>query len=361
MALLSLALTACSRSIVAPANPKSLSEYIKTLATQEISDRNTPGFSIAVVRHGKVVYTKGFGYSNVGLRTPATQNTTYVIGSITKQFTAAAILLLAQEHKLSLNDSLAKYFPQFDGAERITVRNLLGHTSGLHNYPNPDEHKWPTSGQISPTHILAILQRDTLDFNPGQRFEYSNSNYAVLAAIVAKVSGEPYGEFLDRSIFRPLRMGATASGELAYNRYLPAPGYNTVMQKFVPAPHISLDLFYGAGSIVSNVLDMAKWDTALLHGTLLSPASLKEMFSTGRLKGGEATGYGFGFVPATMDGHRFIWHNGLTPGAGYCFNALFFDDDLAIVILSNGADFAPQPELMTRKIFEFLAKTTVAI
>ncbi|MDQ6766750.1 MAG: beta-lactamase family protein [Candidatus Eremiobacteraeota bacterium] len=352
---LSVLLAGCMHNAITPVDTTSLSSYIDSLASQEIQAHKAPGFSLAVLRHGEVIYSKGFGLADIQHHATANSETRYAIGSITKQFTAASILLLSEEHKLTLNDPLSKYFPKFDGAARIKLRNLLGHTSGLHNYPWLLEHRWPTKGTIAPSSILTILQQDKLDFKPGSRYAYSNSNYAVLAAIVAQVSGEPYPEFVERRIFKPLGMHASGSGEVFSRREHTAPGYSTLFGLFLRQQFLSLDLFYGAGSIVSTVNDMAKWDKALLRGEVLSKASFRMMITNGKLNDGHDSGYGMGFVPSSQDGHPSAWHNGLTPGAGgYCFNIIYPDDDLAVVILSNGSDFNGEPEQLATKIFRYI-------
>jgi D-alanyl-D-alanine carboxypeptidase len=344
----------CAHSTTPMVDTTSLSAYISSLANQEIATRKTPGLSIAVVHEGRVAFAQGFGVSDVGHHLAATPQTRYAVGSITKQFTAASILLLAGEHQLSLDDHLSKYFPKFDGADRIRLRNLLGHTSGLHNYPLLIEHRWPIKGAIAPSQILTILEQDKLDFEPGSRYEYSNSNYAVLAAIVAKVSGESYGTFIERRIFKPLGMDASGSGDAFAQREHTAPGYSSLFRFFVPQQFISLDLFYGAGSIVSTVNDMGAWDEALLQGKVVSKEMFRMMTTSGKLNNGNDSSYGMGFVPGSQDGHRLAWHNGLAPGAGgYCLNVIYPDDDLAIVILSNGSDFQGEPETLASKIFRY--------
>ena len=310
-----------------------------------------PGFSIAVLRDGRIVYAKGFGFSNVAKKTAASADTPYAVGSISKQFTAAAVLLLMQDGKLSLNDALSKYFPQMPNATSITLRNLLNQTSGLHNYPSMVEHTWPLAGAVSLRQVLDILQTDKPDFAPGAQWEYSNTNYAVLAAVIEKVSGKPYAAFLKARIFDRLGMKNSGAGFSAQSRLPIATAYEGAAP-YSEQVHYSLDLYTGAGSVVSTVRDLSKWDDALLHGRLLKPASWKLMSTVGALANGNPTNYGMGFIPDRLGGHREVWHNGLTPGAGgYGINALFPDDGLAIVVLSNGYNFSGQPERLVRSIF----------
>jgi CubicO group peptidase (beta-lactamase class C family) len=159
------------------------------------------------------------------LRTIPIANTPFAIGSLTKQLTAAAIMLLVRERKLSLSDDLSNYVPSLPGAGRITLRMLLDQNSGLHNYPRLSEHAWPTQGAIPLASLLAILSTDTLDFSPGAKWEYSNSNYAALAAVVERVSGVPFGAFLRTQIFEPLHMTASDFGYAAQQSGAVAIGY----------------------------------------------------------------------------------------------------------------------------------------
>lgn len=319
---------------------------------QVYKEQQAPGFAFLVWSHGSVVFAKGYGYADLASKTPVTADTRFAIGSITKQLTAAAVLLLAEQGKLSLDDKLAKYLPQMPNAERITLRMLLNQDSGLHNYPNTTEHDWPTKGAIPPEKIIAILKTDKPDFAPGEKWAYSNSNYAVLAYIVARVSGMTYADFLKKNIFAPLAMASSGSGFTAQAGA--ATPYEGGAENFrVAEPQISLDLFYGAGSAVSTAQDMARWDAALMNGKLLNAYSMHAMWTAGTLTNGTKVPYAMGFVPAEVGGHREVWHNGLSPKAGgYCYNAIFPDDKLAVVVLSNApqGSFRGQPEKIVQQV-----------
>ena len=320
------------------------------IARWALDTRTAPGFSMVVVHAGKIAYAHGFGVADVKALTPVTPETRFAIGSVSKQFAAVSILLLAERNQLSLDDHLSAYLPAMPNARRITVRELLDQTSGLHNFPSTDEHQWPLQGPIEPGALFAILETDRPDFAPGTRWEYSNTNYATLAAIVARVSGMPYGEFLQRNIFEPLHMTASGSG------YEAQAGTATPYQGVAPYTRqhgLSLDLFYGAGGVVSTASDLAQWDMALMQGRLLGASSMQELWTAGTLATGARVPYAMGFVPTILDGHREVWHNGLTPGAGgYCFNAIFPDDELAVIVLSNGARFSGKPERIVRNVLE---------
>jgi len=322
------------------------------VAEQVYQEKAAPGFVVVVWSHGNVVFAKGYGLADVAFKTPVTPETRFAIGSITKQFTAASILLLAQQGTLSLDDKLAKYVPEMPNADKITLRMLLNQDSGLHNYPSTQEHDWPIKGAIPPEKIIAILKTDKPDFAPGEKWEYSNTNYAVLAYIVSKVSRMPYADFLARNIFTPLGMSASGSGFAAQAGT--ATPYEGSAGSFHPAePRISLDLFYGAGSVVSTAQDMARWDAALMAKKPLNDDSLHALWTNGTLPNGQRMHYAMGFVVDTIGEHREIWHNGYSPKAGgYCLNAIFPEDDLAVVVLSNATEgsFRGQPEKIVKNV-----------
>jgi CubicO group peptidase (beta-lactamase class C family) len=321
------------------------------IGEQVANQQAAPGFSFLVWSHGSVVFAKGYGLAAVASKIPVTPDTPFAVGSISKQFTAAAILLLAQQNKLSLDDKLAKYLPGMPNADQSTLRMLLNQDSGLHNFPNTREHNWPTSGTIPPEKLIAILKTDQPDFAPGEKWEYSNTNYAVLAYVVSRLSGISYPDFLTRNIFTPLGMSSSGSGFASQANT--ATPYEGSPGNFRPAePRISLDLFYGAGSVVSTAQDLARWDAALIRGKLLNADSMHALWTNGTLSNGEPTHYAMGFIATFIGSHREVWHNGYSPRAGgYCYNAIFPDDQLAVIVLSNASQdsFRGKPEQIVKK------------
>lgn len=321
-----------------------------SIGAQSLANARAPGFSLAVVRQGRIVYARGFGIADLARRTPVTAGTRFAIGSLSKQFAAAAILRLVERDSLTLDEHLADYLPDMPNAQRITLRELLNQTSGLHNFPRTDEHHWPLQGVIAPASLFAILRTDSADFAPGTHWAYSNTNYAALAWIVAQTSAVPYATWLRRELFTPLHMSASGSGYAAQaGTATPYQGTGVFTKQFT----LSLDLFYGAGGIVSSATDLASWDIALLQGRVLDAASMHDLWSAGQLADGTPVTYAMGFVPASLAGHREVWHNGLAPGAGgYCYNAIFPDDGLAVIVLSNGLNFTGEPERIVRSVLE---------
>jgi CubicO group peptidase (beta-lactamase class C family) len=213
--------------------------FLQGIGSRALATGAAPGIALAVAYKGRIVYEGGFGSANVAANDPVTANTPFAIGSLSKQLTAAAIMLLVRERKLSLSDDLSNYVPSLPGAGRITLRMLLDQNSGLHNYPRLSEHAWPTQGAIPLASLLAILSTDTLDFSPGAKWEYSNSNYAALAAVVERVSGVPFGAFLRTQIFEPLHMTASDFGYAAQQSGAVAIGYVNGKPE---TPPLSLDL-----------------------------------------------------------------------------------------------------------------------
>jgi D-alanyl-D-alanine carboxypeptidase len=307
-----------------------------------------PGIALAVVHKGRIVYEGGFGKADVASGRAVTADTRFAVGSLSKQFTAAAIVLLARDHKLRLDDALATFFPALPNARQITLRMLLNQTSGLRNYPLLSEHPWPTQGRIPVADLVAILATDEPDFAPGTKYEYSNTNYTVLAAVAEKASGVPFGTLLRERIFTPLHMNESGYGFEAQAGGGIATGYAGTTALVSP---FSLDLFSGAGAVVSSAHDMALWDTALMRNTLLSERERALLWTAGRLRDGTSTEYAMGWIPAQIAGHREVWHNGLASVVGgYCYNAIFPDDDLAVVVLTNGSGATGIPERMVREI-----------
>lgn len=323
-----------------------------TIGQQAFEQNRTPGFAFLVCAGGSAVFAKGYGVADMEAEQPVTPETRFAIGSLTKQFTAVAILLLHEEGKLTLEDRLETYVPGMPNGRQITLRMLLNQNSGLHNYPNTREHDWPRAGVIRPDQIIRLLKTDKPDFTPGEQWAYSNTNYAMLAEVIVQVSGVSYANFLSSRIFGPLGMAQSSNGFVAQAGT--ATPYEWAANGFAAVePRLSLDLFYGAGSLVSTAQDLARWNESLMSNRLLKSESLRELWTEGRLPSGKPMSYAMGFVPAMIGSHREVWHNGYCPRAGgYCFHAIFPDDGLAVVVLANASaqSFRGTPERMVRDV-----------
>lgn len=305
-----------------------------------------PGLSLAIVRDGRITKSQGYGFANLELKAPATKKTVYEIGSNTKQFTAAAIMILVEDGKIHLEDSIAKYFPAAPEAwHDITIRHLLSHTSGIQNHVAVphwlDVFKTDLAFETSPTRdeLLKMFFKLPLEFQPGDTWAYDNTGYYLLGLIIEKVSGKPYWQFLDERIFKPLGMDATRNTDprpLVPNR---ASGYQWKSDHFENCPILLPRIAFSAGSLLSTVEDMVKWDEALSGEKLLTKSSLDQIWTATVTKGGADApfNYGFGWFVDTYHGHRLVQHSGGTPG----FSSLiyrFIDDKLTIIILTNHSD-----------------------
>jgi D-alanyl-D-alanine carboxypeptidase len=305
-----------------------------------------PGVSLAVVRDGQLIKLRGYGLANLELNVRATEDTVYEIGSNTKQFTAAAVMMLVEEGKINLYDKLTKYFPEApESWSGITVRHLLSHTSGIQNHVAvPDwlnVFKTSITSKTTPARdeLLKMFFKLPLEFQPGETWSYDNTGYYLLGIIIEKTSGKSYWEFLAERIFHPLGMTATRSTEpqpIVPNR---ASGYEWVNDHFENRPILAPFIAFSAGSILSTVKDMAKWDAALYSEKLLKESSLHQVWAVTKTNDGADApfDYGFGWFISHYHGHRLVQHTGGTPG----FSSLiyrFLDDKLTIILLTNHSD-----------------------
>ena len=304
--------------------------------------------AILVARAGRPMFREAFGFADRERAAPSRVGAAFRIGSITKSFTAAAILMLAQDGGLSLDDPIRRTFPEAPAIwTEITLRHLLTHTSGIVNFtrlPGWEDRHWVGK---SVEDLIALVRDEPLESVPGMRVSYDNTGYVLLGGAVARVSGRPLGEVLDSRIFRPLAMRHTG---FAGDRGLAGRASGAVHEgsAWRATTWMSNIRESGAGALYSTVDDLLRWDRALHEGRLLSPASQALMFAD---HGG---GFGFGWVLSVQDGRRVWWHNGHVEGYGAMI-ARYPDDGLTIIILSNDDD-APV-EALSRDIAAFLMKT----
>lgn len=295
-----------------------------------------PGCAILVARKGEIAYKKAFGTANLELLVPVKPEMVFNLASITKQFTAVAILQLVEQNKISLQDSIQQFLPDYPWkGHTIRIDNLLSHTSGIKdylqiNYSGLFMEKW----DFSPRQLIDSFKSHPLEFEPGTRFSYSNSGYFILGAIIEKVSGKSYQDYIQEYLLQPAGMTNSffdRSGSIIPNRvsgYLPE---NGVYQN---APYWSPAIQYSAGGLISNVTDLFKWHQALNTYRLIKRESLQKAQSNSYLKNGSPTGYGFGWYLATSNEIKSIAHQGALPG--FQTKEIYYpDEDVFIVILSN--------------------------
>jgi CubicO group peptidase (beta-lactamase class C family) len=304
-------------------------------ATAVLTSTGAPSASVAVVRRGQIVYEHAYG--NGRDATPANPSMRYAIGSVSKQFTATAVLLLAEAGKLSLSDRVSKWFPQLTRANDITVRQLLSMTSGYQDYW-PQDYVFPD--MQCPSTAQAIMQRwggasKPLDFEPGTKWQYSNTNYVTAAAIVERVAGMPFMDFLRQRIFTPLKMTSVADFNAGPLQQSDAGPYlRNALGPLRPAPKEATGWLFGAGQLAMTAHDLAVWDISVIKQTVLRPASYKQQQTEVVLADGTGTGYGLGVGIGTPGGHRRIAHGGAVSGYTTS-NNIYPDDSAAIVVFTN--------------------------
>jgi D-alanyl-D-alanine carboxypeptidase len=325
------------------ASTDALDRYIEN----ELKSRNVPGLSLAVARDSKLEIAKGYGLADVENNVPATERTVYQWASVTKQFTAEAIMLLAHENKLRLEDTISRYYANSPAAwSNVTIRHLLNHTSGIESYTSLPNFFGTIRKDYKDDEIVQLVRDMPLEFEPGQRWNYNNTGYYLLGLVIEKVSGKSYGEFLASRIFGPLGMTTARVNhqfEIIPNR---ATGYDNRSNGLWRAEFVSPTQPYSAGALVGTVLDLAKWD-ALLYSDKLLPTSVREeMWTPTKLNNGRPAPYGYGWQTGEIRGHRFVAHGGGIHGfSTYILRLL--EDKLTVIVLMNAGS---SPESIARAV-----------
>lgn len=317
--LLGLAIAAAAQS------DKEIDDFVAA----EMQRKNIPAVGLAVVKGGKVVKSKGYGLANVELKVPATNDTVYKIGSISKPIIAVGIMMLAEEGKLSIDDKVSKYLPDTPETWKdITIRHFLSHTGGVvRESPAFEDMKIKLDFDV-----IKGAYASPMRFAVGEKYEYCNVGYFSLAEIISRVSGKPWPEFFAERVFKPLGMNATrttTSFDLVPNR---ATGYSFVKGKLSNAEvYVALR---PSGAFLSTVDDLVKFDAALRGGKLLKKESLDKMWTPFKFNDGKDSGYGLGFFIGNTNGRKKIGHGGSLNGFRSDL-ARFVDDDLTIIVLTN--------------------------
>jgi len=306
----------------------------------EMQNQHIPGLTLLVSKNGKPIRTEGYGVSNLELNVPAKPETIFQSGSVGKQFTATAVMMLVEAGQVGLEDPLSKYFPEAPASwKQVTVRELLSHTAGFTDYPKGfDEKKDYTEEDL-----LRIVEAIPLAYPPGTSWSYSNLGYLTLGILIHRVTGEFYGDFLGQRIFRPLQMSTTriiSEADIIPNR---SAGYRLVKGQVKNQEWVSPSLNTTAdGSLYFSILDLAKWDAALYTERLLKKSSLTQMWTVAPLRNGQPNSghYGYGWFIEVQDGHRLIEHEGQWQGfeTQIC---RYVDDGLTVVVLTNLAEAKP--------------------
>jgi CubicO group peptidase (beta-lactamase class C family) len=307
---------------------------IDAYLSSQVAPTQRVGLSVAIVKDGRLVLAKGYGRSSLKDARPVDTNTLFAIGSVTKQFTCACILLLAEDGLLTVRDPVAKYFPQLTRAKDITLLDLMNHVSGYPDYYPLDFVDRRMQQPIDPDELLRRYAGGNLDFEPGSEWSYSNTGYILLGRIVEKISGESFGAFLTKRILQPLGMDRTVYEPAASDRRL-AQGYTTfALSEPEPVALEAKGWIGAAGGLYSTPTDLAKWDLALAGGKVLKPESYALMTTPRELSGGNQAAYGCGLSIKTQAGWKVLAHNGAVSGFN-ASNLLIPATRSAVIVMCN--------------------------
>ncbi|EIL94068.1 serine hydrolase domain-containing protein [Rhodanobacter spathiphylli] len=321
-----------------PAQIAAIDRYVSA----EMARQHVPGVEVGVYRDGHALLLKGYGLANIEWQAPVTPATLMQSGSVGKQFAATAVMMLVEQGKLSLDDSITRYFPDAPaGWKAIRVKNLLSHTSGLAEYEDPSRMQpgglFDSRKDFTEDELVKKIETLPIEFRPGERWDYRNTNYALLGVLIHKVTGQDYRDFMRERIFAPLGMVSTRS--ISERDIIPgrAAGYEIVGGQLKNQTWVSPSLNSTAdGTLYFNVVDLEKWDRALYGTRLLSRKSLDTMWTPFLLNDGQPnpSHYGFGWASDSMNGHRVIQHSGAWQGFTCTINR-YVDDKLTVVVLTN--------------------------
>jgi D-alanyl-D-alanine carboxypeptidase len=315
--------------------PATLREKIDGIVNQSLSTTGIPSVSIAIVQDGAITYVQAYGDGRIEPHMAASPTMRYSIGSISKQFTAAAILLLAEQGKLSLDDPVSRFVPNLTRGNEVTIRELLSHTSGYQDYW-PQDYVPPFMLQpVTADKILDLWARKPLDFDPGTQWQYSNTNFVIAGLIVEKASGEPLLQFLSEHIFTPLGMKSVMN--IDQNRLTETDATGYLRYALGPprvAPKEGKGWLFAAGELAMPAEDLAKWDVSIINQTVLQPSSYAQMEREVVLKNGLGTRYGLGVDIQREFGQRAIEHGGEVSGFT-AHNLVFPDARIAVIVQVN--------------------------
>jgi CubicO group peptidase (beta-lactamase class C family) len=319
---------------------KQLNAAFDKLIAEQFKPNETGGVAL-VARKGRVLYKKAFGMAQLELNVPMQSDMVFKIGSITKQFTAIAILQWVEQGKLSLQDDITKFFPDYPShGHQITVQHLLTHTSGIKSYTNIDNFSEIMGKDMKPNEVINYFKHQPMEFAPGTKWNYNNSGYFLLGAIVEKISGKSYAQYVEEAFFKPLGMKQTGYGDpiqLVKNR---VQGYEKGSQGLENAKPLSLTLPYAAGALQSTVEDLFIWNQAVNSYKLVTKETLEKAFTSYKLTDGKDTHYGYGWFLATLQGAQTAEHGGGIPG--FSTHAIYLPkEDIFVAVFLNCGCISP--------------------
>jgi CubicO group peptidase (beta-lactamase class C family) len=338
-----------------------LSRKVDASVEAQRKAQKIPGVGLAVCRDGKLLKASGYGLANVELDVPVTPETIFQTGSVGKQFTSMAVMMLVEEGKIGLDDKLSKYIPASPAAWKdVSIRHLLTHTSGIADYGGEED----TMGKgvinfrkdYTEDELVQAFAKMPMDFASGEKWSYSNTGYVLLGIVIHKASGEFYGDFLQERIFRPLGMTATriiSEADIVPHR---SAGYRLVKGELKNQEWVSPTLNTTAdGALYTNVLDLAKWDAALWESKFVKPSSYEAMWTPVKLNDGKTHPYGFGWFLDNNNGRRAVSHDGAWQGFTMSI-VRYLDDHLTIIVMTNLDSDNSKPEQIVKEVAELYLK-----
>jgi CubicO group peptidase (beta-lactamase class C family) len=333
-ALLAWLLPAAAAAQAVDSLPPDLSARVAAAVNDVIRTTQVPSASVGIVRGGHIVYLRAFGHARLSPPVAARPDMHYAIGSISKQFTVAAVMLLQQEGKLSIDQPVSTWLPELTRSSEVTLRNLMSHTSGYEDYA-PQDYTIPDwTHATSAQKIVHDWATRPLDFDPGTQYQYSNTNYNIVGLVVEKVSGQPFWQFLESRVLRPLGLRNTIDLDTQHDLVEPTGYFRHALGPLRPALIEAPGWYFADGEMAMPAGDLLTWDISVMNQTLLSPASYAEMEAPTKLKNGKVSNYGLGFSIGAMSGHRLVSHSGEV-GGFVAANYVFPDDRIAVAVLTN--------------------------
>lgn len=328
---------------------QSLTTKIDSLLLEKYPS-NSPGASFLITKNGNSIYKKAFGLSNLELNTPMQTEDVFQIGSMTKQFTAIAILMLQEKGKLNVNDKITKYIPNYPNGNKITIHHLLTHTSGIKSFTSIKKLNKIAKKDFTPSELINFFKSEPIDFAPGEKFKYNNSGYVILGYIIEKVTGKSYANFIEEQIFK--KLGMKSSYYASHKRIIPnrASGYH-YKKAYINNRKISFTIPYSSGSLLSTTSDMFLWQKAIKNNNLISKETTKKVFTNHTLNNGKPINYGYGWHLKTVNGIKTREHGGSI--FGFKSMAVYVPSlDIYVIGLTN-CD-CNSPTKITRKIAELV-------
>lgn len=310
--------------------------------------KDGPGAAALIAKNGNVIYRKAFGKANLELDVPMKPENVFELGSITKQFTAVAILMLEEQGKLSLTDDITKYIPDYPTHDKkITIHHLLNHTSGIKSYTDIPSFMKLARTDMTPMELINSFKNEPMDFDPGDKWNYNNSGYIILGYIIEKASGKTYAEFIEENIFKKLGMMHSYYGNMSTIIPNRASGYQPSRNGgFENADYLSLTLPYAAGSLMSTVDDMLLWNQAVHDNTLIKKESKEKAFTNYTLNKGELDYYGYGWQPNEINGSKSFEHSGGI--FGFSTMGIYLPgENVYVIVLTNNTAGGPS-EIATK-------------